>query len=134
MSTIEYERIRRLNKQIEQIKAVPILYIPSEAARESCILTNRKVEYLALVSFGLNNGEIAYVLLVTESTVKQTLGDIYYKLNALDRANAVNIAWVHNILNTYIITTIIKRYENRIQDMMNNYSEIFDKRKKDIDN
>ena len=51
-------------------------------------LTNRELEYLSLVALGYMNKKIAEKLIVTLSTVKKTLENIFRKLNANDRANA----------------------------------------------
>ena len=42
-------------------------------------LTQREIEYLALVALGLSNNKIAEKLFVTTSTVKKTLENIFRK-------------------------------------------------------
>ena len=74
------------------------------------ILTVREIEYLSLVALGYSNKTIAENLLVTHSTVKKTLEIIFDKLKAKDRANAVTIAFIHNILYEELLSKIIKKY------------------------
>lgn len=74
------------------------------------LLTNRQIEYLSLVALGLKNREIALMLNVSESTVKKILEDIFKRLNAKDRTNAVTIAFIHRILNIENLILTIKRY------------------------
>ncbi len=75
------------------------------------ILTNREMEYLSMVALGYKNNVIAKNLFVTNSTVKKTLENIYRKLNAKDRANAIAIAFTHKILSAEIINNYTK-YHN----------------------
>lgn len=76
------------------------------------ILTNREMEYLSMVALGYKNNVIAKNLFVTNSTVKKTLENIYRKLNAKDRANAIAIAFTHKILSAEIINNYTKYYKN----------------------
>lgn len=69
-------------------------------------LTQREIEYLALVALGLSNNKIAEKLFVTTSTVKKTLENIFRKLNAHDRANAVALAFSYEFLNAKIISDV----------------------------
>lgn len=73
-----------------------------------CVLTNREIEYLALVGLGYKNIEIALILIVSPSTVKKTLENIYDKLKAKDRANAIAIGFMHEILKPEILTAMSK--------------------------
>lgn len=74
-------------------------------------LTAREIEYLSLVAMGFKNIEIAKILSVTESTVKKTLEAVFQKLFAKDRANAVAIAFIHDIINAQILSIIVKKYQ-----------------------
>lgn len=74
-------------------------------------LTARETEYLSLVAMGFKNSEIAKTLSVTKSTVKKTLEAVFQKLFAKDRANAVAIAFIHDILNAQILSSVMKKYE-----------------------
>ncbi len=83
------------------------------------LLTNRELEYLALVALGTPNQEIADILFVTLSTVKKTLENIFKKLDARDRANAVSIGYTHELLTTRIVTDFetkfgLKRKRNNL--------------------
>ena len=73
-------------------------------------LTERKIEYLVCISLGLKNSETAKILVVSESTVKKASLEIYKILNAKDRANAVTIGFIKNILNEDIIDKIAEKY------------------------
>ena len=77
---------------------------------EKSILTAREVEYLSMVAFGFKNRMIADILFVSKSTVKKTLENIFKDLNAKDRANAVAIAFVHEIITPESLETIAKKY------------------------
>lgn len=54
------------------------------------ILSDRQYEVLHLVAHGLTNGEIAALLGIAESTVKDHLNLIFAKLEVHDRASAVH--------------------------------------------
>ena len=47
-------------------------------------------------------------LLLVHLLSKKTLENIFKKINACDRANAVTIAFIHNILNAKILTQMSK--------------------------
>ncbi len=74
------------------------------------ILTMRETEYLSLVAMGFQNNEIAKILFVSHSTVKKELESIFDKLLARNRANAVTIAFLHHILDNYILTVVYEKY------------------------
>lgn len=80
-----------------------------------CVLTSREVEYLALVVLGYHNNQIAKILYVSFYTVKKTLEKIFNKLHAIDRANAVAIAFTHKILDIKVITKTMKTYNIHTQ-------------------
>lgn len=61
-------------------------------------LTNREREVLALMSKGLTNTQIAEQLTISQSTVKFHVKGILSKLGAANRAEAVNLAWQHNLI------------------------------------
>ena len=75
------------------------------------ILTNREIEFLCLVALGYGNNLIAENLFVTKSTVKKTLENIFKKLNAKDRANAVAVAFIHNIISVEILNELKQKYD-----------------------
>ena len=74
------------------------------------LLTNRQIEYLSLVALGLKNREIALILSVSESTVKKILEEVFKRLKAKDRTNAVTIAFIHQFLNVENLIAIINKY------------------------
>jgi DNA-binding NarL/FixJ family response regulator len=61
-------------------------------------LTNRELEVLSLLPTGATAAAIAGMLFLTEPTVKTHLSAIYRKLNAANRAQAVSIALVNNLI------------------------------------
>ncbi len=83
----------------------------SSVTQNNSIITDRETEYLSLVALGYKNIQIANILSVSKSTVKKTLEEIYRKLNAKDRANAVSIAYQHKIITGQIIAKIIFKYQ-----------------------
>jgi NarL family two-component system response regulator LiaR len=61
-------------------------------------LTEREQEVLALLVEGLANAEIAERLVISQATVKYHVRGILSKLNAASRAEAVSLAWQHNLV------------------------------------
>jgi len=61
-------------------------------------LTNRELEVLSLLPTGVTASAIAGMLFLTEPTVKTHLSAIYRKLSATNRAQAVSIALVNNLI------------------------------------
>jgi LuxR family maltose regulon positive regulatory protein len=55
-------------------------------------LTKREQEILALLAAGLTNQEIADQLVISPQTVKKHTGNIYGKLGARNRTEAVTLA------------------------------------------
>ena len=68
------------------------------------ILTRREIEYLALAALGCENLEIAAMLVVSRSTVKKTLENVFRKLKAKNRTQAVSIAFTLGILTSQFLT------------------------------
>lgn len=56
-------------------------------------LTEREGQVLRLMATGLNNGEIARELVVSQETVKTHVGSVLAKLGARDRTQAVIAAY-----------------------------------------
>ena len=61
-------------------------------------LTAREGEVLTLVAAGRSNREIASGLFVSEATVKTHINNIFAKVGARDRAQAVHYAFTHDLI------------------------------------
>lgn len=73
------------------------VYVPAEALGEASIseevtLTERQLDVLRLMLNGLSNAEIGRALRISESTVKQHVGDVYVALRVSTRAQAMAAA------------------------------------------
>jgi ATP/maltotriose-dependent transcriptional regulator MalT len=66
--------------------------------RSAMALTDREIEILRLVSIAMSNSQIAIELYVSEATVKRHLTNIFTKLKARSRLDAVNRASALGIL------------------------------------
>ena len=77
--------------------ATAIAGTPKDAAPQALPdgLTAREGEVLALVAAGRSNREIASALFVSEATVKTHINNIFAKVGARDRAQAVHYAFTH---------------------------------------
>ena len=82
----------------------------SETQVRSNILTPRELEYLSLVALGFTNPQIAKKLIVSRSSVKKTLENIFRKLGAHSRANAVARAFMHKLLSEELLSQISEKY------------------------
>ena len=71
---------------------------PEALAAARGVLTPRETATLRLVADGLENREIARLLVVSENTVRNNLARVYGKLGADNRTQAVNIARRLNVL------------------------------------
>jgi DNA-binding NarL/FixJ family response regulator len=60
-------------------------------------LTAREAEVLALIATGRTNAQIAAVLVVSTSTVKTHINNIFAKTGVSDRAQAVRYAYTHGL-------------------------------------
>ena len=79
-------------------------------SKDKIVLTTREIDYLSLVALGYHNDVIAKILFVSTSTVKKTLENIFKKLNAKDRANAVAIAFIHKIITMQSLSEFEGKY------------------------
>ncbi len=62
-------------------------------------LTKREIEVLKLLAEGLFNKEIAYMLAISEKTVKNHVSNIFKKINVSDRTQAAVYAIKNNIVD-----------------------------------
>ncbi|MGH2865680.1 MAG: response regulator [Solirubrobacteraceae bacterium] len=60
-------------------------------------LTAREGEVLGLIAAGFNNREIAERLFISETTVKSHVNHLFAKIDARDRAAAINYAVAHGL-------------------------------------
>jgi DNA-binding NarL/FixJ family response regulator len=73
--------------------AVPVRPLPDG-------LTAREAEVLGLVASGRTNAQIAAALVVSQSTVKTHINDIFAKTGVSDRAQAVHYAYSHGLADS----------------------------------
>jgi DNA-binding NarL/FixJ family response regulator len=81
-----------------QARLVAATGTPSDAAPSRPLpdgLTPREAEVLALIAAGRANAQIAAALVVTQSTVKTHINNIFAKTGVTDRAQAVRYAYSH---------------------------------------
>lgn len=71
----------------------------SFAADPFDVLTDREVEVLRLLARGLNNAEIASILVVSDKTIRNYISTLLDKLKVSTRAAATEFALEHNIGN-----------------------------------
>lgn len=71
---------------------------PPPATRSLALLTAREREVLTKMAAGLNNIEIARAMYVGEATVKTHIGNIFAKLRARDRVQAVVWAYENGLV------------------------------------
>jgi DNA-binding NarL/FixJ family response regulator len=64
---------------------------------DSTLLSEREIEVLALVAAGKRNSEIGTALFIAEGTVKRHLTNIYAKLGASSRTDAIRLARVQGL-------------------------------------
>ena len=83
--------VRRLSPEIEESLS---------AADNGPNLTPRQREVLDSITRGLSNDEIAALLGISKARVKQHLNEVYEKLGAANRAEAVAIAMHRHLLKT----------------------------------
>lgn len=65
----------------------------------SVIMTNRELEVLEYLAFGLNNNQISKKMNVSIHTIKAHLHNIFYKLSVKDRTQAVVKAIKDNLID-----------------------------------
>lgn len=64
-------------------------------------LTKREIEVLKLLAEGLFNKEIAYMLAISEKTVKNHVSNIFKKINVSDRTQAAVYAIRNNLVELF---------------------------------
>ncbi len=85
-----------------QPELAPLLKVKLEEKNNSSsnddLLTKREIEVLKLLAEGLFNKEIAYMLSISEKTVKNHVSNIFKKINVSDRTQAA----VYAIRNNFV--------------------------------
>lgn len=85
-----------------QPELAPLLKVRMEEKKSgdsSNLLTRREIEVLKLLSEGLFNKEIAYMLDISEKTVKNHVSNIFKKIKVSDRTQAAVYAIKHNMVD-----------------------------------
>ncbi len=80
-----------LNKKVHRKSNLPEKQIDSEKLKESG-LSNREYEVLHGIASGLSNKEIGEQLFLSESTIKTHVSNLYVKLDAKRRTQAIRKA------------------------------------------
>jgi NarL family two-component system response regulator LiaR len=78
--------------------ATVLIQATTRQPAEQFDLTPRELEVLALLVTGLNNGEIAEQLFVSTSTVKYHISNLFTKIGAANRIDALKIAMEHHLI------------------------------------
>nr|WSY54829.1 response regulator transcription factor [Streptomyces sp. NBC_00886] len=73
--------------------------IDQDVIRSTAALTDREIEILGLVSLAMTNSQIATKLFVSEATVKRHLTNVFAKVKARSRLDAVNRAIALGLLD-----------------------------------
>lgn len=73
----------------------------SSQTSEENALTKREIEVLKLLAEGLFNKEIAYMLAISEKTVKNHVSNIFKKINVSDRTQAAVYAIRNNLVELF---------------------------------
>ncbi len=88
-----------------QPELTPVLKMKLEEknsqANDDNSLTRREIEVLKLLAEGLFNKEIAYMLAISEKTVKNHVSNIFKKINVSDRTQAAVYAIRKNLVDLY---------------------------------
>jgi DNA-binding NarL/FixJ family response regulator len=92
--------IRTVGYQGRTVLSVPQHSARSLVSRARNPLSCREVEVLGLAAGALSNAQIAAQLFITEGTVKRHLTNIYAKLGAVSRLDAVNKAQADRLIQT----------------------------------
>jgi DNA-binding NarL/FixJ family response regulator len=86
-----------------QPELTPILKVKMEEkesqTEDEDALTKREIEVLKLLAEGLFNKEIAYMLAISEKTVKNHVSNIFKKINVSDRTQAAVYAIKNNFVD-----------------------------------
>ncbi len=86
-----------------QPELTPILKVKMEEKEnmtdDEDALTKREIEVLKLLAEGLFNKEIAYMLAISEKTVKNHVSNIFKKINVSDRTQAAVYAIKNNFVD-----------------------------------
>ena len=73
--------------------------LKSDEERRLDTLTDREIEVLKLLSFGMFNKEIAEKLNISERTVKNHVSNIFKKIDVTDRTQAAVFSIRNKLIN-----------------------------------
>lgn len=85
-------KIEKVIVEKEVLIVAPADFIPDQRAVEQANLSPREMEVLQLMAKGMSNGEIATQLFVSLSTVKTHSSNLFVKLDAKRRTQAIEKA------------------------------------------
>jgi len=89
---------RTLSHQLIDTVLEEFAMLSRKYARDQFGLSGKEIELLGLVAEGDTNEEIAKKMYWSKTTVKRKLSDVYVKLGAGDRAQAVAVAMRHGLI------------------------------------
>jgi len=100
LEAIEAARLgrRSLSPQLMDSVLEEFATLSRKYAKDQFGLSGKEIELLRLVAEGDTNEEIANRMYWSKTTVKRKLSDVYLKLNASDRAQAVAVAMRHGLI------------------------------------
>jgi DNA-binding NarL/FixJ family response regulator len=98
VKSVSRKELTALLRLVPRSADTVVLYVPrrtlksAERTTPRDLLSPRELDVLQLVAMALSNGQIAHRLSITEATVKRHLSNVYPKLGAVSRLDAINKA------------------------------------------
>ncbi len=93
-----YRGISTISPEIQEILNSAQVIHHTTSDQTDYQLSHREKEVLTCMAVGMSNAEISNKLVISLSTVKFHVGKIMKKLNASNRAEAVSLALLHNLV------------------------------------